>query len=111
MNANYKDGWIVALLAIMVPIIMMVMIVIPIYGCAIIGLYFVYGEVIFNYWSRYNMVINTYDALYTQWKTVPAYDIGNFFLPTFGPLIIGVILTLFLLGWFINYIRGVFSHS
>lgn len=109
MAGNYQDGWIVALLAILVPIIMMVIIVVPIYASAVIGLYFVYGEVIFKHWDRYNMVLHTYQQLYKQWQTVPEYEVMNFLAPTFAPVIIGAIVTLLLILFFIRYVKGVFT--
>ncbi len=110
MDSGYKDGWIIALLAIMVPFIMTAIIIVPIYASAVVGLYFIYGEQIFEVWDRYNMIVSTYKQLYHQWETMPNLDIGNFFLPTFGPLMIGCAFTLVLVYMFIKYIRSVFSH-
>jgi hypothetical protein len=107
---NYKDGWILATLAVMVPIIMMFAIIVPIYLGALVGLYFIYDHAIWTVWNNYDAVIYTYQQLYDQFETYPALTFWNFLLPKFGCLMIGCVLTVVMVWMFIKYIRSVFSH-
>lgn len=111
MANNYKDGWIVATLAVMVPIIMMFIIIIPVYLGAVIGLYFIYDNAIWHIWSDYDRVIYIYQQLYEQYETHPTLTFWNFLMPKFGALAVGVLACVLLVWVFIRYIRSVFSYD
>ncbi len=111
MANNYKDGWIIATLAVMVPIIMMFVIIVPIYLGALIGLHFIYDGVIWSVWSNYDAVIYTYQQLYEQFEAYPSLTFWNFLAPKFACLTLGIILSLAFGGLFVNYVRGVFRYD
>ncbi len=102
-------GGVIAVLALLVPIIMMAILFIPSYACAILSLWFIYGDAIWRKWTKFGLVVNVFQQLYHQWRTSPALTVWNFFLPVFGPLIVGAVLSMVLMYLFVQYIRGIFK--
>jgi hypothetical protein len=104
-----EGSGIIAVLALLVPVIMMVILFVPPYACAIASLWFIYGHAIFSKWYKFGLVVSVFQKLYHQWEKSPALTVWNFFLPVFGPVIFGMLLSLWLMYRFMRYIKGVFQ--
>jgi ABC-type glucose/galactose transport system permease subunit len=104
-----EGGGIVALLALLVPIVMMAILFIPPYVAALISLWMIYGDTILHKWDRFGLVVSTFQKLYRQWETAPSATVTNFFVPVFGPLIVGCLISAWLMWRFMRYVRNVFE--
>jgi hypothetical protein len=107
----FDAGWIMALWAMMVPIVMMVLFFAPLYFMAVVCLWNVYGDEIWRRWSDVSLVLTNMEHLFNEWQRDPELTIFNYFLPVFGPLGIGLILSGVLNYLFYRYIRSVFEVS
>jgi hypothetical protein len=104
-----QGGGIVAVLALLVPIIMMAIAFVPPYAAAIIALWGVYGDVILSKWLDFELVVGTLQKLYHQWEVTPELSWWNFFIPVFAPVIVGGFLSAWWMYLFLRYVKGVFS--
>jgi hypothetical protein len=104
-----EGGGIIALLALLVPIIMMAILFIPPYLSALFSLWMIYGDAILHKWDRFGLVVSTFKRLYRQWETVPTLTVWDFFIPIFGPLFVGCGLSAWMMWRFIKYVRNVFE--
>ncbi len=107
----HEAGWLVALWAIMVPIIMMLLFFVPPYALSILSLWNVYGDQALSYWDDVSLVLHNMESLYYHWEKTPELTMTNFFLPVFAPIIIGFGISLTLMYLFYRYIREVFHVS
>lgn len=106
-----EAGWIIALWATMVPIVMMALLFLPPYGMALWSIYNVYGDQVWAKWDDVSFILNTMEALVRYGINQPNLGFMQFYLPALGPFVVGCIASPLLMFWFYKYIRSVFVAS
>ncbi len=104
-----EGGWIVALWAAMVPLVVMVLLFVPPYAGAVGTLYMVHGDAVDDIWGKVSVVFKGVRQLYDYWEQTEEASFYEFFLPTFAPFIGGILVSLLGVRWFFRYVRSVFS--
>lgn len=107
----YDSGWIVALWAIMIPIVMLILFVVPLYVMGLVCLWNVYGDSMWQHWADVSTVLYYLEYLYAAWEADQQLTTFNYLIPVFGPLFLGLMLSAVLIYLFYRYIRGVFEVS
>jgi hypothetical protein len=103
-----EAGWIIALWAASVPIVMMLLLFIPPYAGAVASLWWIYGDKMANKWYDISLVINSMQSMFRYWQKNPQLDLVDYVLPAFAPFTIGCIVSIVSCIMFYRYIRGVF---
>lgn len=88
---------------------MMLLLLAPIYAGSYVGLWLLYGDEVRHSALQIDYQWQSYEGLWNYWEqhqaTLSWFD---FMLPSFGPLVFGIVSGFAFLYLFLRYLRGIF---